>query len=93
MSYNTQKYCEEEIELLLFNVEYLLELMVSNLDTRLSELDLVSKYEKTMIEQFTKGDIIKLNETTSIIDYFNSSVKNFPNRPALVLGEKIFYIL
>ena len=90
LSYNTQKYCEEEIELLLFNVEYLLELMVSNLDTRLSELDLVSKYEKTMIEQFTKGDIIKLNETTSIIDYFNSSVKNFPNRPALVLGEKIF---
>lgn len=90
LRYDAQKYCEEEMDLLLFNIEYMLKLMLSNIDTRLLELDFVSKYERAILRQFTKGDTVRLSETVSIIDYFKKSVKNFPNKPALILGKKTF---
>ena len=66
------------------NMIHLLESLVENPDTELSEISIVSENDKKLIEKFNKTDVTIPN--LLVHDYFDIHSKNIPGKTALISG-------
>lgn len=86
-NYNTELFKPETIKQFLESFEILMESVINNGNSLLSQLPLLTQPQEQKLLAKLKGTTIDLPENTTIIDDFIAKVNFTPNAPALIVGQ------
>jgi amino acid adenylation domain-containing protein len=88
IQYKPEIFSDEMIELLGHRFLKLLEALISDVDIKIEDIDLLLENEENRIlHEFNHSSFFSYQPKT-IIDIFNAKVADHPNRTALILGDK-----
>ena len=89
IQYKPDIFSDETIELMGRRFLKLLEAVVDNVDIKINDIDLFIDNEKDLILNDFNSSSYFTYEPKTIIDIFHSKVEKYPNRRALIFGEKV----
>ncbi|MDB9362256.1 amino acid adenylation domain-containing protein [Nodularia spumigena CS-588/02] len=86
-NYNTELFKPETIKQFLESFEILMEGVINNGNSLLSQLPLLTQSQEAKLLAELQGQTIDLPQNATIIDDFIAKVNSTPNAPALIVGE------
>lgn len=91
--YNPSEFCAEEIRTILKRIEKIMDAFVTDVNRKVSDIDVVTEYEKDLIfHKFNDTDIPYPNDKT-FIDFFEKQVEKNPEGIAIVSEKnKLSYL-
>lgn len=86
LEYNSDLFKKETIESFLSHYMFILNQMLDSIDTRVEDLEIITKDELNMLEKFNSTDG-PINDDT-VVSIFEEQVKKHPNDIALICEDK-----
>ncbi|MCW5313963.1 amino acid adenylation domain-containing protein [Nostoc sp. KVJ3] len=86
-NYNTELFKPETIRQFLESFEILMEGVINNANSLLSQLPLLTQSQEQKLLTELIGQTIELPQNATIIDDFLAKVNSTPNAPALIVGQ------
>ena len=86
LEYNSDLFKKETIESFLNHYTFILDQILDNIDTKVEDLEIITKDELNMLEKFNSTDGPINNDT--VVSIFEEQVKKHPNDIALICEDK-----